>query len=204
MRASDRLLVRLMLVCWICGGLPAAASIPIVDGTLTGLLVLTVETADAGAFGLAAGEATRFEARFEIQLDDPPAPGEPLPDGDYGGSYTRFDLTIGNTSWDETMPHTEPIVRIVGGQGSAVSTDLTTTMPAHPDFSAFLGDPPAGVEPSWLAFDEVGGIDNGSLTGTYTMETSTRLPALGGAGAALVIVGLALAPALARRRASRL
>jgi len=194
----------LLLAGLICGGLPAAASVPVVEGSLAGRLVLSVETADAGAFGLQAGEAVLFVAEFEIELDDPPAPGESLPDGDYTGTFRRFRLTIGNTFWDESMPHTAPTVRIVGDSGSEVFTVLTDTMPGHPDFHASLSDPAAGVEASWLAFDEVDGIDRGSLTGTYSVEANPTTPALGFGGVLLVTISMiAIARAFVARGAIR-
>lgn len=113
--------------------LSAAADLPVEeDGRVHGQLVLEFDTAAAGAFGLAAGEATTFVGEVEIRLDPPPPPDEPLPDGDYSGILTHFDVRIGNTSWDETMLHSDPLVRVVGGAASAVSVDITRPCPATP------------------------------------------------------------------------
>lgn len=176
----------LVLACFVWVALPAAADIPVEGGTIAGRLILAVESADPGAFGLGAGQAKLFIADFEMLLDDPPAPGETPPDGDYTGSFTSFDAGIGNTMWDASMPHGTPIIRVVAGVATEMSVDFTKTMPTHPDLCIFLADPDAGSLASWLAFDEVSGIDNGSLVGSYALLATSTTPALGSSGQVLV------------------
>jgi hypothetical protein len=141
-----------------------------------GLLVLTVVTADAGAFGYGANVPSEFQGSFQIVLDNPPPSGEPVPDGDYEGTFAAFELTIGDTSWDASMPHDAPLVRFQGGVAIGVLSTITATLPAHPDLMLFFPASPG----TWEALDDDGVSNNGSITGTYRFaEAASGAPALG-------------------------
>jgi len=144
-----------------------------------GLLILTVLTADPGAFGYGANVPSEFQGSFEITLDDPPPASEPVPDGDYEGTFVTFELSIGDTSWDASMPHDPPLVRFQGGVAIGVFCPVTVTLPDHPDLLLFMPASPG----TWEALDEDGVSSNGSITGTYAFaEPPSGTPALGSWG----------------------
>jgi hypothetical protein len=140
-----------------------------------GLLVLTVVTADPGAFGYGADVPSEFQGSFQIVLNNPPPASEPVPDGDYEGTFATFELTIGNTSWDASMPHDAPLVRFQGGVAIGVVSTLTDTRPDHPDLMLFMPASPG----AWEALDDDGVSNSGSITGTYLFaEGATGVPTL--------------------------
>ncbi len=163
-----------------------------------GTFVLTVLTADPGAFGYAADVPNQFVGTFLLVLD-PPHPPEPIPDGDYEASFTSFELTIGDTSWDATMPHDAPLVRFEGGLPIGWVSTLTETRPEHPDLLFTLPNSPGTFE----AIDDDGVSNDGSIAGTYELVVqSAAAPALGPRATivtAVLLVG-AVAMVLARRR----
>ena len=141
-----------------------------------GLLVLTVVTADPGAFGYGADPPSELQGSFQILLDNPPPASEPVPDGDYEGTFAVFELTIGDTSWDASMPHDAPVVRFQGGVAIGVVSTFTDTRPEHPDLMFFQPASPA----TWEALDDDGVSNNGSISGTYAFaEPAAGAPALG-------------------------
>jgi hypothetical protein len=140
-----------------------------------GLLVLTVVNADPGAFGYGANVPSEFQGSFQINLDNPPPASEPVPDGDYEGTFEVFELTIGDTNWDASMPHDAPLVRFQGGVAIGVLSTITITLP-HPDLMLFLPASPG----TWEALDDDGVSNNGSITGTYAFaEAASGAPTLG-------------------------
>jgi hypothetical protein len=140
-----------------------------------GLLVLTVVNADPGAFGYGANVPSEFQGSFQINLDNPPPASEPVPDGDYEGTFEVFELTIGDTNWDASMPHDAPLVRFQGGVAIGVLSTITITLP-HPDLMLFLPASPG----TWEALDDDGVSNNGSITGTYAFaEAGSGAPTLG-------------------------
>jgi hypothetical protein len=164
-----------------------------------GLLVLTVVTADPGAFGYGADVPSEFQASFQIALDDPPA-SEPVPDGDYGGTFATFELTIGDTSWDASMPHDAPLVRFEGGVAIGVLSTLTATLPAHPDLMFFFPASPG----TWEALDDDGVSSNGSITGTYAFaEPAPGAPTLGSWALVVCATLLIATTALVLRNSAR-
>lgn len=141
-----------------------------------GLLVLTVVNADPGAFGYGANVPSEFQGSFQINLDNPPPASEPVPDGDYEGTFEVFELTIGDTNWDASMPHDAPLVRFQDGVAIGFASVVTDTLPQHPDWMSFMPASPG----TWEALDDDGVSNNGSITGTYAFaEPASGAPTLG-------------------------
>jgi len=178
---------RAALAAWVvlnCGLAAPALAGPVVQGTLD----LTVADVAGSPFGLDASGllGAHFSAGFEIELLA--NGGGPVGDGDFDGILRAFDLTIGNTDWSETMPHGTPVVRFEMGMAVGLGITITITDEAHPDF---IGNLPASPG-TFQAIDEVNGIRNGAIFGTYDMAATvtTPVPVPEPAAAVLFAVGV--------------
>jgi hypothetical protein len=87
-------------------------------------------------------------------------------DAVYTAELQYFRARIGDTDWDETMPHTEILVQVESGMVTGMAGNFTCTMPAHPDLEFWLPASPG----SWEARDERDGHNAGSLAGTYSLR----------------------------------
>jgi hypothetical protein len=131
-----------------------------------------------------------FSAGLIARFDAPDSTGAGRPDdGTYDATLDYLRLQIGDTRWDETMPHGMLQCRVYGGMVDGVAVRVTDTMPEHPDFMSALPASPG----SWSALDERDGQNLGSVTGTYDLRdgavpepATLALLALGSPGLAAV------------------
>jgi len=154
------LLMAVIVPCWSMG--VAHALLPAFEGRLH----LTVDQFDPGAFGLRTIPAgTIFEASFlAVALGD----GSVRPNGfiEYPVRMADFALTIGNTSWN-TAQIRDPFILLFGdGSVRGLAGEITPYDPAHPDFSIALPASPG----TWVALDIIDNINNGNISGTYTVD----------------------------------
>ncbi|MBW2244813.1 MAG: hypothetical protein JRH01_22765 [Deltaproteobacteria bacterium] len=116
------------------------------------------------------------------------------------GVNLMFDLRIGDTLWDDSMPHDPPLVRFLGGEAIGILVPFTVTLPQHPDLMFQFPASPG----TWEALDDDGVSNNGSITGTYELVAAAAAPALGFPGwivaAALLLVTAAVVLAPRRSR----
>ena len=156
-------------------GLVLTFSIPASATTIQGTLKL-VGTITPGSstplippFGLTEISLTqpfKGQAQFSVTFlgGGSPDPAE-LP-----ASLLAFDLTIGNTHWDASMPHSDVKVLVQGESLLGLEMIITDTIP-HPDLSFFLPFSPG----TWEAHDWDGITDHGTISGTYQVN-ATAVP----------------------------
>ncbi len=89
-------------------------------------------------------------------------------DGFYRPTMRFFDVFIGNTHWDETMPSGDLEFQVQGGLVSGVRGTYTDTMPSHPDLKFMFPDSPG----AWIATDERDGNNLGTISGSYALRDS--------------------------------
>jgi len=108
-----------------------------------------------------AGIIARFDA--DTTADEKPV------DGEYSAELQFFQVQIGNTNWDETMPNTGILLEVTGGVVSGMGGNMTCTVPAHPDLEFWLPTSPG----QWEARDERSDrdeVDLGLIRGTYALR----------------------------------
>ena len=155
--------ILLMAAIIPCGAVGTAhALLPAFEGQIH----LAVDQFAPGAFGLRTVPAgTVFDASFlAVALGD----GSVRPDGfiEYPVRMADFALTIGNTSWNETQIR-DPFILLFGdGSVRGLAGEITPYDPGHADFGLLLPASPG----AWWAWDLVGDIDNGNISGTYTVD----------------------------------
>lgn len=127
-----------------------------------GIVELGVDHFDPGAFGLSVlSPGTTFVGRIGLAVG---GGGTPDP-STRPATLDDFELTIGNASWDETMPHSDVMVRVVKGLLVGIEVFITETRPEHPDLLFHLPASPG----TWEALDLVDGVDHGRIGGTYRL-----------------------------------
>ena len=108
-----------------------------------------------------------FSAGLIAGFDAPDSNGDMMPDdGLYEGHLMLFDLTIGDTMWDQTMDNAMPMIQVRNGLVIGLAFTYTDTMPSHPDLTFELPSSPG----LWQAVDEVDGDSKGMIGGTYSLR----------------------------------
>jgi len=99
----------------------------------------------------------------------PEPPGSWYVDGEYTADLQFFQVQIGDTNWDETMPNTGILLEVTGGVVSGMGGNMTCTVPVHPDLEFWLPTSPG----AWEARDERSDrdeVDLGLIRGTYALR----------------------------------
>ena len=112
-------------------------------------------------------------------------------DGLYPADVDLFRLRIGDTTWDETMPASEMLLGVKDGLVMGAQVRLTDTDASHPDLEFFMPASPG----AWMALDERGDTNLGSISGNYVLRDAT-VPE----PATLALLALGAAGLVARRR----
>jgi len=161
--------------------------------TIEGILSLSIDHFDLGAFGLSeVGLSEPLQAPFRVAFV---GGGSPDP-AEVPAFLQDFDLTIGNAHWDETMPYTDMRVLAQGATLLGFQVFITVTKPDHADLRFLLPASP-GV---WEAHDIVNQNDNGKIGGTYSIiGTVAAIPE----PTTLVLLATGLAGVAACTRKSR-
>jgi len=164
------------------------------------MTALTIEaTGDATPFGLdpmiISDDQIDFHAGIIagfIALDND---GDLKPDdGTYEASTRFFDVSIGDTHWDDSMFTNEFDFQLQAGIVTGVSGHFTYTMPSHPDLQFMFPSSPG----QWVALDERNGNNLGTVSGTYTLRDAV-VPVPG--AVLLGIIGLSVAGVKLRKHA---
>jgi len=133
-----------------------------------------------------------FSLGIIATFDAPDVEGDNQPDdGAYAVDLQYLLVRIGNTTWDHTMPNTGVQFQIEGGAVTCLGGNITCTVPAHPDLELFMAASPG----TWIALDERGADNLGTIEGTYSLRDGvTPEPAT------LALLGLGAVCLVARRR----
>ena len=107
-----------------------------------------------------------FRSGIIAKFTAPDNTGGGIPDdGTYTAEIEYFQVQIGDTGWDETMPTQNLEFQIQGGLVTGVRAVITETMPAHPDLEFNFPASPG----AWIATDERDGDNIGTISGSYAL-----------------------------------
>jgi PEP-CTERM motif-containing protein len=109
-----------------------------------------------------------FESEVIARFSAPITGGDQPADGVYDAVFEYFQVRIGNTTWDQTMPGSIQF-KLTDGVVTGWSGIYTDTMPEHPDLSFMFPASPG----TWEALDERNDVNLGVVKGTYSLRDGT-------------------------------